>query len=304
MKVLFYGTPEFALPAFHAVREAHDIVTVITQPDRPAHRGQKLTPPPVKVAALAAGLPVLQPPRLRDPEWPEKLRALGADVAVVVAFGQILPQAVLDAPARGSINIHASLLPKYRGAAPIQWAIIRGETVTGITTFQMDAGMDTGAILLQAETPIAAEETAGELSARLAPLGARVIVDTLGRLDTLRATPQPGGFTLAPRLKKTDGMLDWTRPARDLVNLVRGCNPWPGATTSTPGGPLAIWRARAVDGAGAPGTLIPHERTLAIATGAGALLPLDVQPESRRAVGWDDFLRGARLSAGRVLSAS
>jgi len=304
VKVLFYGTPEFALPAFHAVRNAHEIVTVVTQPDRPAHRGQKLTPPAVKVAAEAAGLPVLQPPRLRDPGWPERLRALGAEVAVVVAFGQILPQAVLDAPARGSINIHGSLLPKYRGAAPIQWAIIRGETVTGITTFQMDAGMDTGAMLLQAETPIGPEETAGELSARLAPLGARVILDTLARLDTLRATPQPEGATLAPRLKKSDGALDWSRPARDLVNLVRGCNPWPGATTSTPAGPLAVWRARAVDGAGAPGTLVAHERTLAIATGDGALLPLEVQPESRRAVAWDEYLRGARLTAGRALTAS
>ncbi|HEU5195302.1 MAG TPA: methionyl-tRNA formyltransferase [Methylomirabilota bacterium] len=304
MKVLFYGTPEFALPALHAIRSEHTIVSVITQPDRPAHRGQKLTPPPVKVAALAAGLPVLQPPRLRDPEWPETLRGLGADVAVVVAFGQILPQAVLDAPARGSINIHASLLPKYRGAAPIQWAIIRGETVTGITTFQMDAGMDTGAMLLQAETAIGAEETAGELGARLAPLGARLILDTLARLGTLRATPQPEGATLAPRLKKTDGALDWTRPACDLVNLVRGCNPWPGAAASTPGSPLAIWRARAIEGAGTPGTLIAHERTLAIATGTGALLPLEVQAEGRKALTWDDYRRGARLVAGRVLSTS
>jgi methionyl-tRNA formyltransferase len=304
VRILFYGTPPFALPAFEALRRTHTIVAVVTQPDRPAHRGQRLTPPPVKVAADAAGLPVLQPPRLRDPGWPERLRALGADVAVVVAFGQILPQAVLDAPARGSINIHASLLPKYRGAAPIQWAIIRGETMTGITTFQMDAGMDTGAILLQADTSIGPEETAGELSERLAPLGARVILDTLARLDSLRAVPQPEGATLAPRLKKADGSLDWTRPARELVNLVRGCNPWPGATASTPAGPLAIWRARTVDGAGAPGTLIAHERTLAIATGAGALLPLQVQPESRRAVGWDDYLRGARLTAGRGLSAS
>jgi methionyl-tRNA formyltransferase len=167
LKVLFYGTPGFALPISEALG-IHTIVTVVTQPDRPAHRGQKLTRPPIKVAALAAGLPILQPPRLRDPEWPERLRALGADIAVVVAFGQILPTAVLDAPARGSINIHGSLLPRYRGAAPIQWAIIRGETVTGITTFQMDAGMDTGAMLLRAATPIGDEETAGELSERLA----------------------------------------------------------------------------------------------------------------------------------------
>jgi methionyl-tRNA formyltransferase len=249
-------------------------------------------------------LPVLQPARLRDPEWPERLRAVGADVAVVVAFGQILPQAVLDAPARGSINIHGSVLPRYRGAAPIQWAIIRGETTTGIKTFQMDAGMDTGAVLLTAETPIGAEETAGELSERLSALGAEVIVDTLARLDTLTPTPQRHeAATLAPRLKKTDGVLDWRRPARDLVNLVRGCNPWPGATTPTPGGTLTVWRARVVPGAGTPGTLVPHERTLAVATGEGAVLPLEVQPESRRAVGWDEFLRGARRTAGQSLVA-
>jgi methionyl-tRNA formyltransferase len=302
---LFYGTPSFALPAFEALHRHHAIVTVVTQPDRPAHRGQRLTAPPVKTAALAAGLPVLQPARLRDSEWPERLQALGADVAVVVAFGQILPQAVLDAPARGSINIHGSVLPRYRGAAPIQWAIIRGESVTGITTFQMDAGMDTGPVLLTAEAPIGAEETAGELSERLSVLGADVILDTLARLDSL--TPQPQcheAATLAPRLKKTDGTLDWRRPARDLANLVRGCNPWPGATAVLAGGTLTLWRARAVAGAGEPGTLIPHERTLAVATGEGAVLPLEVQPESRRAIGWDEFLRGARLTAGQRLVTS
>jgi methionyl-tRNA formyltransferase len=248
---------------------------------------------------------VLQPPRLRDPEWPERLRALGADVAVVVAFGQILPQAVLDAPVRGSINIHGSVLPRYRGAAPIQWAIIRGETATGITTFQMDAGMDTGAVLLTAETAIGPEETAGELSERLAVLGADVIVDTLARLDELTPVPQRHeAATLAPRLKKTDGVLDWRRPARELVNLARGCNPWPGATTAMPGGTLTIWRARVVPGTGVPGTLVPHERMLAVAAGEDALLPLEVQPESRRAVGWDEFLRGARCTAGQSLAAS
>jgi methionyl-tRNA formyltransferase len=243
----------------------------------------------------------LQPPRLRDPEWPERLRALGAEIGVVVAFGQILPQAVLDAPARGSINIHGSLLPKYRGAAPIQWAIIRGETVTGITTFQMDAGMDTGAMLLRAETPIGPEETAGELSERLATLGAEVILDTLARLDTLAPTPQPEGATLAPRLKKTDGAIDWQRPARQIVDLVRGCNPWPGATIALDGGALTLWRARAVNVSGAPGTLVPHGRSLAIAAGEDAVLPVEVQPESRRAVAWDEFLRGARRAAGQTL---
>ena len=246
---------------------------------------------------------MLQPVRLRDPGWPERLRALGADVAVVVAFGQILPQAVLDAPRRGSINIHGSILPRYRGAAPIQWSIIRGETVTGITTFQMDAGMDTGPVLLTKETAIGETETAGELAERLAALGAEVILDTLARLDTLTPTPQRHeAATLAPRLKKADGMLDWRRPAPDLVNLVRGCNPWPGATTAARGGTLTLWRARAVAISGAPGLLIPHERTLAVAAGEGAVLPLEVQPESRRAVGWEAFLRGARLKAGQRLA--
>jgi methionyl-tRNA formyltransferase len=275
-------------------------VAVVTQPDRPAHRGQRLTAPPVKQAALAAGLPVLQPARLRDPEWPERLGGFGADVAVVVAFGQILPPAVLQAPARGSINIHASLLPKYRGAAPIQWAIIRGETETGITTFQMDAGMDSGDILLTRATPIGAEETAGELFARLAPLGAEVIVDTLARLDSITPRPQDhAAATLAPRLKKMDGAIDWTRPAREIVNLVRGCNPWPGATTATPAGALTIWRARAIEARPrVPGTLVAHAGGLAVSSSDGLVLPTEVQPESRKPMAWDDWLRGARLRDG------
>ena len=177
----------------------------------------------MKQAALAVGLPVLQPPRLRDPGWPERLAAYGADLAVVVAFGQILPKAVLDTPARGSINIHASLLPRYRGAAPIQWAIIRGETQTGITTFKMDEGMDTGDVLLRRSTPIGPDETAGELSERLSRLGAEVIVETLDRLDTLTPTAQDlAAATGASRLKKTDGVVDWRKRAADIVNLVRG----------------------------------------------------------------------------------
>jgi methionyl-tRNA formyltransferase len=301
MRVVFYGTPEFALPTLRALVRHHEVVGVVTQPDRPAHRGQRLSEPPVKRAALDAGLAVIQPPRLRDPEWPERISAFGADVAIVVAFGQILPRAVLDAPARGSINVHASLLPRYRGAAPIQWAIIRGETVTGVTTFQMDPGMDTGAMLLATSTPIRPDETAGALAERLSVLGAEVLIETLARLDTLTPTPQRHEeATLAPRLRKTDGHIDWRRPAPELVNLVRGCNPWPAATTPTPAGPLAIRRAVAVASAAAaePGTLIAHERTLAIATAEGALLPLEVQPENRRPLAWPDYLRGARLTPG------
>jgi methionyl-tRNA formyltransferase len=301
MKVLFYGTPAFALPTLEALLRSHEVVAAVTQPDRPAHRGQRTTPPAVKVRALEAGLPVIQPPRLRDPGWPERLAAYRADVAVVVAFGQILPRAVLDAPARGSINVHASLLPRYRGAAPIAWAIIRGETTTGISTFQMDEGMDTGGVLLTRATPIGEDETAGDLAERLSHLGAEVLIDTLAALDTLTPTPQRHeDATLAPRLKKTDGHLDWARPARDLANLVRGTNPWPGALTATPRGPLTVWRARALTAeAMAPtGTLVPHDGGLAIATGDGLLVLIEVQPESRRALAWDDWLRGARLAAG------
>jgi methionyl-tRNA formyltransferase len=289
------------LPTLEAMLQRHHVVAVVTQPDRPAHRGQRLTSPPVKLRAEAAGVPVLQPPRLRDPGWPERLRAFGADVGVVVAFGQILPKPVLDAPARGSINVHASLLPRYRGAAPIAWAIMRGERQTGITTFLMDEGMDTGPMLLTASTPIGEDETAGELSERLSKLGAEVIVDTLARLDALTPTPQRhDDATLAPRLKKTDGHLDWSRSARELANRIRGCNPWPGALTVTPGGPLRIWRARPlpVRYAAEPGWLVLAGETLAIATSDGLVLPTEVQPESRRAVAWPEFLRGARLAAG------
>lgn len=302
MKVLFYGTPDFALPTLEQLLAHHQVVAVVTQPDRPAHRGRRLTPPPVKQRAQAAGVPVLQPARLREAGWAERLAEFRPDVAVVAAFGQILPRAVLDVPPRGSINVHASLLPRYRGAAPVAWAIIRGERETGITTFQMDEGLDTGPILLQRAIPIHPEETAGELGRRLAELGARVLIETLERLDALVPVPQRHEeATLAPRLKKSDGHLDWERPAAELVNLVRGCNPWPGALALTErGARLTIWRARAA-GQGrldVPGRLFPLDGTLAVATGAGALVPVEVQPESRRAMPWPEYLRGARLEPG------
>jgi methionyl-tRNA formyltransferase len=305
MRVLFYGTPAFAVPTLQALRRQHNVVAVVTQPDRPAHRGQHVTEPPVKQLALGAGLPIVQPPRLRDPGWPERLREFGAEVAVVVAFGQILPKAVLDVPVRGSINVHGSLLPRYRGAAPVQWAIIRGETTTGITTFQMDPGMDTGPLLLSEATPIGLDETAGELAERLARLGAEVLIETLARLDTLQPVPQRNeAATLAPRLKKADGNVRWNRPATELRNLVRGCNPWPGAVTLAPGGLLTLWRARAVatSADAPPGTLVTHDGGLAIATGDGLLVPIELQPESRRAVSWDEYLRGARLQAGATFT--
>ncbi len=302
MRVLFYGTPEFALPTLEALLERHTVAAVVTQPDKPAGRGQHLRPPPVKDRALAAGIPVLQPPKLREPGWPERLAEVGADVAVVVAFGQILPKAVLDVPRRGSINVHASVLPRYRGAAPIAWAIIRGETETGITTFQMDPGMDTGGVLLSESTAIGVDETAGELSARLSGIGAGVLIRTLEQLDSLKPRPQDHSqATLAPRLKKEDGWLHLAEPARDLVDRVRGCNPWPGAAVMTPAGRLLIWRAAAVPhpSDAAPGTLVQSgPGATCIATGKGLLLPALVQPENRKAMAWEDFLRGARLPPG------
>jgi methionyl-tRNA formyltransferase len=302
MRVLFYGTPEFALPTLDALLERHEVVGVITQPDKPAGRGQRVTAPPAKRRAEAAGIAVLQPARLRDSEWPARLAERSPDVAVVVAFGQILPKAVLDVPARGSINVHASLLPRYRGAAPIAWAIIRGETETGITTFQMDPGLDTGDMLLREATPIAPDESAGELGNRLAEIGARVLLRTLDQLDALVPTPQDhDAATLAPRLKKEDGWLRLLEPARDLANRVRGCAPWPGAAVMTPVGRVLIWRAAVVPHptSAAPGTLVATgPGATCIATGAGLLLPLEVQPESRKAMTWEDFLRGARLGPG------
>jgi methionyl-tRNA formyltransferase len=307
VRVLFYGTPAFALPTLEALLAHHQVVGVVTQPDRPAGRGQRLVAPPVKQRAETALLPVIQPPRLRDPEWPERLAAFDADVAVVVAFGQILPKAVLDVPRRGSINVHASLLPRYRGAAPIAWAIIRGETETGITTFQMDPGMDTGDMLLQEATPIGRDETAGDLGIRLAQLGAGVLLRTLDALDSLAPRRQDAeGATLAPRLKKEDGWLRLAEPARDLVNRVRGCNPWPGAVVVSPVGRLGIWRAAVAppsEEPAPPGTLVRVSGGgLGIATGQDALVPVEVQPESKKAMQWDEFLRGARLGPGARLA--
>jgi methionyl-tRNA formyltransferase len=305
MRVLFYGTPAFALPTLRALLARHRVVAVVTQPDRPAGRGQRVEGSPVKAVALEQGIPVLQPDRLRDPGWPDRLAEHAPEVAVVVAFGQILPEAVLRVPPRGSINVHASLLPRYRGAAPIAWAIVRGERETGVTTFQMDAGMDTGPILLQRATGIGPEDTAGELGARLATLGAEVLLETLDRLDTLAPEPQDAGAaTLAPRLRKEDGLLDWTQSAASLVARVRGLNPWPGAATAGPGGRLVLWRARAIAGRGEPGALALADGRLVIGTGAGLLEPLEVQPENRRPMSWNAYLRGARLGPGASLGAT
>src|SRR5579871_2436136 len=275
MRLIFLGTPAFAVPTLERIVEAgHQALTVVTQPDRPRGRGQHPAPPPVKETALRLSLPVYQPERVRRPEAVEHLRALAPEAMVVVGYGQIIPQSVIDLAPLGIINVHASLLPKYRGAGPIQWAIINGETRTGVTTMRIDAGLDTGDMLLKAETEIGPEETAVELGQRLAILGADLLVQTLDGLARGTITPQPqnpADATLAPLLKKEDGVIDWARPATVIHNRVRGLQPWPGASTSFRGQALHIWRSRARPESGpAPGRFA-HWKPLVVRCGAGAL---------------------------------
>ena len=309
MNLVFMGTPEFALPTLRVLQEAgHGIRAVFTQPDQPAGRGGQLTAPPVKRAALA--LPVHQPPRIRTPEVFDLLKSLEPEIVVVVGYGKILPQHILDLPRRGCINLHASLLPRCRGAAPVQWTIIRGETVSGVTTMRMDAGLDTGDILLARETPIDPEEDAISLARRLAEMGASLMLETLDGLErgTLTRIPQDHApATSAPILKKEDGRIDWSQPARDLANRVRGLVPWPGAFTTFRGSLLHLWRARPEvttppHAPLPPGTLRVEGRHLLAACGQGTWLELDeVQREGRQRLPTADFLNGVRISPGEHL---
>ncbi len=308
MRLVFLGTPAFAVPTLEAmVRAGHDVAAVVTQPDRPRGRGQSAAPPPVKVAAAALGIPVYQPERVRRPEAVEYLRGLGAEAMVVVGYGQIIPQNVIDLVPRGIINVHASLLPKYRGAGPVQWAIANGETRTGVTTMRIDAGLDTGDMLLKAETAIGPEENAVELGSRLAALGADLLVETLSRLDTIVPEKQDSAqATLAPLLKKEDGRIDWSLPATTIHNRVRGLQPWPGAQTVLRGQPLLIWKSRVaagpaiVPGTGAPGTILSL-RPLAVAAGEGALELVEVQLEGRKRMAAADFVNGQRWTGNDSL---
>ncbi|MDP9115116.1 MAG: methionyl-tRNA formyltransferase, partial [Acidobacteriota bacterium] len=245
MKLVFMGTPSFAVPTLeHAIAAGHEVVAVFTQPDRPKGRGQKDALPPVKEAALRLGLPVHQPERVRRPEVVEQLRAVAPEAMVVVGYGQIIPKAILDIPPQGIINVHASLLPKYRGAAPIQWAIARGETRTGVTTMRINEGLDTGDMLLRWETAIGPEENAVELGRRLAIAGAELLVRTLAGLATIKPEPQDdSAATYAPILKKEDGKIDWQLSAREILNRIRGFEPWPGGYGFLRGQRLQIWHA-------------------------------------------------------------
>ena len=304
MRLVFAGTPEFAAAALTALIAAgHEIALVLTQPDRPAGRGMQLTASPVKRVALAHDLPVFQPATLRDAASQEALRAARLEVMVVAAYGLILPQAVLDIPARGCLNIHASLLPRWRGAAPIQRAILAGDRETGITIMQMDAGLDTGAMLLAKPLTIGAEETAGSLHDRLAALGAAAIVEALGRLDNLAAQPQDENLaTYAAKLDKAEARLDWRQPAEAIVRAVRAYNPQPGAYTSLRGEKLKIWSARALPGRGQPGVVLRADAGgPAVGCGAGLVVPEEVQKAGGRRVRASEWLAGAHLAPGERL---
>lgn len=300
MRVVFMGTPEFSVPVLDAlVAAGHEIAAVYSQPPRPAGRGKKDRPSPVQARAEALGLPVRHPVSLKTPDAQAEFAAFNADIAVVVAYGLILPQVVLDAPTRGCLNIHASLLPRWRGAAPIHRAIMAGDATTGICIMQMEAGLDTGPLLLRRETPIGAEETTGDLHDRLSAMGAEAIVDALAGLDGLTAKPQPDeGVTYAAKIDKSEAKLDWTAPATHINAQILGLSPFPGAWTRVGGKRVKLLRSRLTEGRGAPGVVISGAT---IACGDGAIEVVTVQPEGKGPMPCEDWMRGARIEPGQSL---
>jgi methionyl-tRNA formyltransferase len=302
-RVVFMGTPDFALPSLALLAASVDVVAVVTQPDRPSGRGRKLTPSPVKVHAEGLGLPVHQPERARAKEFVRLIADLAPDVLAVVAYGQILPTSVLSIPTHGALNVHPSLLPKYRGAAPVQWALWNGDATTGVTVMQLDKGEDTGPLVRQQQTAIDSEETAVELMARLAGLGAEMLVDVVARLpaDGLTTTPQDdAASTRAPRLTREMGVVDWTLSATAIHNRYRACVPWPGAlATLTDGEALRIKGCRPVerDVADRPGVILVEQGRMFTQTGQGSLELLLVQPANRAAMDIAGYLNGLRGEA-------
>ena len=306
MRIVFMGTPDFATPSLQRlIDDGHEIAAVYSQPDKPQGRHFTLTPPPVKVLAQQHGILVYQPETLKDAAAQEQLAALSPELIVVAAYGKILPQAVLDIPPKGCLNVHGSLLPKYRGAAPIQWAVINNEPVTGVTIMSMAPGLDTGDMLLKKETPIGQNETAGELFERIAALGAQGLSQAVAALDTLTPVPQDDALACwSPPLKKTDGEIDWSQDAKAIYARIRGVTPWPGAYTLFNGKRLKIHRAALCDDiknntGGVFGTLLDSQR-LVIACGSGALELFEVQLEGAKRIAAADFIRGQRLTLGKL----
>lgn len=308
MRIVFFGTSTFAVPALQQLgASAHQLVGVITQPDRPAGRGRHLAPPPIAAHAHAEGLPLFQPTSLSDPATLKTLRALAPECIVVVAYGKFLPQTILALPPKRCINIHPSLLPKYRGAAPINWAVLNGDAITGVTILYMSDAMDAGDILQQQEVPIHPDESAVQLSDRLAPIGATLVLQTLDQIAANQATPRPQdarNVVLAPLLTKTDGLIDWRRPARLLLQQIRGMQPWPNAYTFHAGTQLTIFRAEIAPTpvTSAPGTVEKITRALHVATGDGQLCLTEVQLAGKRRMSSEAFLRGHSLTPGIVLA--
>jgi methionyl-tRNA formyltransferase len=305
MRIVFFGTPLFAVPAIRALLQSGENVSaVVTQPDKRKGRDRLPSPPPVKEAATGEGIEVLQPESIRNPDFISLLRAMRPEIIVVVAYGRILPVQILELPAHGCVNIHASLLPKYRGAAPIQWAIIKGEKKTGITTMLMDKGLDTGDILLQEETDIYDDDDAGTLGRRLAEIGASLLIKTVKGIKdgSARPVPQKGPPSFAPMLKKEDGKIDWSDAAIDIVNLVRGLYPWPCAYCHLNKERIRITRTKALSGGGLAGRIEKAGDDLVVGTGEGLLSILELQPEGKRPMTAREFLAGRRLREGIFLS--
>lgn len=303
-RIVFMGTPAFAVPSLKALIEAgHQLIAVYTQPDKPKGRGLETLPSPVKAEALSHGIKVLEPAKIRDEAVINEIRGHKPDFIVVVAYGKILPQAIIDIPPRGCVNLHASLLPKYRGAAPINWAIIRGERETGNTTMLMDAGMDTGPMLLTGKTPIGGDETAADLAKRLSTEGAMLLARTIGLIEEGKIIPVPqdnSQATYAPILKKEDGRIDWTKSAQEIKDLIRGVVPWPGAFTTWKG-ILKIHSARPleIEYDGEPGTVAEASgNSIKVKCGSGALEVLELQPENKRRMSAGDFIKGYRIAKG------
>ena len=297
MRILFMGTPDFAVPCLQSLLDAgHEVAAVFTRKDKPKGRGYTLSAPPVKELAVRRGIPVYQPATLRTPEAEETVRRLSPDVIVVVAYGRILPKEILEIPPLGCVNVHASLLPKYRGAAPIQWAVIGGEKVTGVTAMMMDDGIDTGDILFSEQTEIGPDETAGELSDRLSGMGAKLIVKTLEALrdGTAVRTPQTGESVYASMLSREKSRVDWSRPAPEIHNLIRGFLPWPAAWTVYRNKRLKIYGSAAVPEPGEEaGKVFERDGRFLVCCGEGTVLELlEVQPEGGRRMSGKDFLRG------------
>jgi methionyl-tRNA formyltransferase len=293
MKVVFMGTPDFSVPVLEALAAAHEVVCVYSQPPRPAGRGKKDRPSPVQARAEALGIPVRHPVSLKGAAEQAEFAALGADVAVVVAYGLILPPAVLDAPRHGCLNIHASLLPRWRGAAPIHRAIMAGDAETGICIMQMEAGLDTGPVLLREATVIGPEETTGALHDRLSTMGAQLILQALDRLAELRPDPQPeDGVTYAAKIDKAEARVNWSAPAAEVDRLIRGLSPFPGAWCEVAGERVKLLGSRLAEGQGAPGQVLGGLR---IACGSGAVEITLAQREGKRAMAPEDFLRGFTL---------